>query len=81
MGQNRDGGFPFLFRDLNKQLIRKLHIQQEVFGCIRKATQCLRMAIGVGDLGLDVENGSAVHQVGTGYMNHGSVISSLLYAQ
>ena len=40
---------------------------------VDKAAACLGMGIGIGHIGLDIENGRSIHQVGSTHMQHRSL--------
>ena len=81
VGKHRLGGFPLIFRQLFQQGSGKAYLQQVFPGGVRKAAGGFRLAIGIGDIGLDVEDGRAVHQVSPGYMDHRAILGSFFYPQ
>ena len=81
MGKHTQGGSPLVFGQQAQQLCREIHIQQEIPGGVGESSRCLRVGIGVGNVGLDVENGGAVHQVGAAHMKNGTILPGMLYPQ
>ena len=79
--QNTHSGGLFVRGQDVFKVIRKHHIQQKLACGVRKAAGGFRVAIAVGNIGFDVENGRAVHQIGATHMQHRSVLLGMLDAQ
>ena len=67
--EDAHGGGALGFRQKGQQAGGEVHLQEEFPGGVREAAQGLGVGISVGDVGLDVKNGGAVHQIRTGDMD------------
>ena len=56
-------------------------MQKKFSRLIRKAAFGIGVGIAVGDVGLDVEDGGAVHQVCTAHMKNGAELLRMLHTQ
>ena len=81
VGQNADGGVPLVLREQGQKRGREADVQQEVPGGVCEAAGGVRVAVAVGNVGLDVENRGAVHQVRTAHMQNRAEFPGLLHAQ
>ena len=54
----------------SSHLHRHLHLQRLPLLRVDEAAAGLGMAVGIGDVGLHVENGRTIHQVGSQHMQH-----------
>lgn len=81
VGQNADGGVPLVLREQGQKCGREADVQQEIPGGVRKAAGGVRVAVAVGNVGLDIENRGAVHQVRTAHMQNRAEFPGLLHAQ
>ena len=71
---------PALFRRHSLQQRRRaVHRQRPAGHGVGKAAGGLRVGVGVGDVGLDVVDGRAVHQVRPGHMEEGAVPAAKLH--
>ena len=61
MGQYADQCLPPVWGNSFQQSRREFHGQQEVPSGFGKASPGLRVAVGIGGVGLDVENRGSVH--------------------
>ena len=81
MGQNADGGVPLVLREQGQKRGREVDVQQKIPGGVRKAAGGVRVAVAVGNVGLDVENRGAVHQVRTAHVQNRAEFPGLLHTQ
>ena len=81
MGENADGGFLLVRGQKIQQCGREIHFQQEFSGVVCKAAGGVGVTVAVGDVGLDVKDGGAVHQIGTADMEDGAVFFCMLHPQ
>ena len=51
----------------------------QIAGGFSEAACCLRMGIGIGQIGLDIKNGGSVHQIGAGHGQHRAKTVTLFY--
>ena len=61
-----DEAVALAFRDFFEQFLWETHFQQVLCRLGGKSADGLGMAVGISNVGLDVVNGCAVHQVGPG---------------
>ena len=66
VAENADGGGALVFRQKLQKGRGEGHLQKKVICGVREAAQGIGMGVCVGDVGFDVENGGAVHQVRAG---------------
>ena len=67
-------------RHLCQQFGRELYLQTVELGLAGKALGGIRVAVGIGDVRLDVVNGGAIHQVGTAHDEHRANVRPVLDA-
>ena len=72
--EDADGGGALFGGELIQQGFGEIDLENKFVGGIGEAAQGVGVGICVGDVGLDVENGGAVHQVRAGDMDDGSVV-------
>ena len=70
MGENGQEGRLSLRWDFVQQFRRALHRHHPLIQLGRESGLGVRMAVGVGNVGLDVKDGGAIHQVRSGHMEH-----------
>ena len=73
LGQHADQRLPQFLRHLSEQFRGDIHLQGGLLGRAGKASHRLRTAVGVGNIGLDIIDGTAIHQIGPGDMDHRSL--------
>ena len=56
-------------------------MQQKIAGVVGEAAGCRRLAIAVGNVGLDIENWRSIHQVRTAHMEYRAEFFGVLCAQ
>ena len=61
---------PLVCRDPGPERLRAGDVQMVELRLRRKACSCIRVAVGIGNVGLDVVDGGAVHQVGSPHDEH-----------
>ena len=81
VGQNADGGVPLVLREQGQKRGREADVQQEISGGVREAAGGVRVAVAVGNVGLDVKNRCAIHQVCAAYVQNRAEFPGLLHAQ
>ena len=81
MPQNTDGGLLLALRQDVQQFGGKDNFQKKIRCIVRETAGGLWVAIAIGDVGLDVENGCAVHQVGAAYMEYSAVFFRMFHSQ
>ena len=67
-------------RHLCQQFGRELYLQTVELGLAGKALGGIRVAVGIGDVRLDVVDGGAIHQVGTAHDEHRANVRPVLDA-
>ena len=65
-------------RHLCQQFGRELYLQTVELGLAGKALGGIRVAVGIGDVRLDVVDGGAIHQVGTAHDEHRANVRRVL---
>ena len=65
-----------LGQELLRHFIRNIHIKLLPIVAIDKAAARLGVRVGIGNVRLDVVDGRAIHQVGTGNMNYWTLLRS-----
>lgn len=70
LGQHSDKGSPVRLWDQRQPRLRQFHRKPPFRALGRKAPHRLRMAVSVGQIGLDIVNGCAVHQISPPDMEH-----------
>ena len=81
MGQNADGGVPLVLREQGQKRGREADVQQKIPGGIRKAAGGIRVAVAVGNVGLDIKNRGAIHQIRAAHVQNRTEFPGLLHAQ
>ena len=79
--QNTDSGCLLALWQPVQQIRREVYFQKKRTGTICEAAGSISVAIAVRNVGLDVENGCAVHQVGSPNMQYSSKLCTLLHTQ
>ncbi len=79
--ENGDGSFPLVRRKLLQQVRGEVNCKQKVVCPVGKASGGIRMAVTVGNVGLDIEDRRAVHQIRPRDMQHGAKLRKLFHAQ
>ena len=70
MGENVDEGLPLSKRNPDDYRLGNINIQKPFRRLRGEAAAGVRVAVGIGQVGLDVENRRPVHQIGTGDVQH-----------
>ena len=68
--QNFNRRAPLAFRQDAQPFLREYNLQFLVFNTVCESADSLRMAVGVPDIGLDIENRRSVEQVRSGYVKN-----------
>ena len=78
MGKHPYGRLALLGGEPGKQLGGEIHLEQIGVCPLGEALGGIRLAVAVGDIGLDVENRRPIHQVGAAHMQHRAVFFGVL---
>ena len=66
---------------LAAKTMKEMLLQDEISRGISKAAGGFRLTVGIGDIGLDIKDGSSIHQIGTTHMEHGSIFCGMFHTQ
>ena len=81
LGQHAPQGFPAVLRHFFQQLGGNDDLQRFPRRDSGEAPQGFRVAVGVGNVGLDVQNGRSVHQIGAQDPQHGAPVRRPLHSR
>ena len=81
MAENTDGSRPLVLRKPLQQLLRELHLQEKVAYPVRKAPCGGWLTVAVGNVGLDVKDGGAVHQIGAAHNQYITILPGMAHFQ
>ena len=81
MGENTYGGLLFVFRQTIQKVLRKVYLQQEFSGLIGESASGICMTVTIWDVGLDIEDRCAIHEIGTSYMQNRTEFLRMFNAQ
>ena len=81
MAENTDGSRPLVLRETLQQVFREFYVQEKVAYPVRKAAGGGWLTVAVGNVGLDVKDGGAVHQIGAAHNQYITILPGMAHFQ